>query len=158
MKILRATISKKVPLAIVILISAILSVACSYDSEKAILNGDVVNMHGPVYNFDRFETFLEQINTAKTATVRISNYTLEGNPTFYNVSFDGSSIDLEIDRSKDKSRGDAPAKMNTSCTDLAVEDGQQVVTYTLEGCDHDSSVEGFTLLSILKESESEHAH
>lgn len=25
--------------------------ACSYDSEKAVKNGDVINMNGPVYNF-----------------------------------------------------------------------------------------------------------
>ncbi|WP_342511515.1 DUF4362 domain-containing protein [Sporosarcina sp. FSL K6-1522] len=157
MKILR-TISNKTRLALVILIGVTLSAACSYDSEKAILNGDVVNMHGPVYNFDRFETFLEQIGMAETATVRITNYTLEGNPTFYNVSFDGSTIDLEIDRSKDKNKGNTPAKMNMSCTDLAIEDGQQVITYTLEGCDHNASSEGFTLLSVLKEIEHSDSH
>ena len=64
-----------------------LSSACSYDSEKAVLNGDVVNMHGPVYNYPVFESFLESMEMKEAATVRIANYTLEGDPTLYNLSF-----------------------------------------------------------------------
>ncbi len=132
--------------------------ACSYDSVKAVKNGDVINMNGPVYNFSRFELFLESIKTKKPASVRIANYTLEGDPTLYNLTYDGSSIDFEIDRSKNKNRGNNPAKSTTTCTELVTEDGQQVFTYTLGGCDSDSSDEGFTLLTVLKELEAEDAH
>lgn len=132
--------------------------ACSYDSETAVKNGDVINSNGPVYNFPRFELFLESIEANKPAAVRISNYTLEGDPTLYNLTFDGASIHLEIDRSKNNNRGDEPAKMNKTCQDLVMEDGQQVVTYKLKDCDQDSLVEDFILLTVLKEQEDEHAH
>ncbi|MFS0576802.1 DUF4362 domain-containing protein [Sporosarcina sp. 179-K 3D1 HS] len=132
--------------------------ACSYDSEKALKNGDVINMNGPVYNFIYFERFLESVEAKEAATVRIANYTPEGNPTLYNVTFDGSVFDFEIDRSKNKKRGDSPAKENMTCSELASEEGQQLFSYTLEGCQQDSTVESFTILSVLKEQEGEHEH
>ncbi len=79
--------TNKVYLLLLVLISIVLSSACSYDSEKAVLNGDVVNMHGPVYNYPVFESFLESMEMKEAATVRIANYTLEGDPTLYNLSF-----------------------------------------------------------------------
>ena len=132
--------------------------ACSYDSEKAVKNGDVINMNGPIFNFDRFDRFLDSVEAEKAATVRITNYTLEGNPTLYNLSFDGDLFELEIDRSKNKERGDAPAKVNMSCSELVKLEGQQLFIYTLEGCQQGSSVDSFTLLNIMKEQLDDHEH
>ncbi|WP_318614591.1 DUF4362 domain-containing protein [Sporosarcina sp. YIM B06819] len=132
--------------------------ACSYDSEKAVKNGDVINHNGPVYNFPRFELFLDRIEANKPATVRIANYTLEGDPTLYNLTFDGSSIDLEIDRSNNNNRGDEPAKVNRTCQDLVMEEGQQVVTYMLKGCDQGSFTDGFVVLTVLKDQEEHDEH
>lgn len=141
-----------------LLLGLCLLTACSYDSEKAVKNGDVINMNGPVFNFDRFEQFLESVEAEDAAAVRIANYTLDGNPTLYNLSFDGSVFDLEIDRSKNKERGDNPRKMNLSCTDLMSEEGQQLFIYTLEGCGQESDVDSFLLLNILKEQIEAHEH
>jgi len=113
-------------------------------------------MHGPVYNYPKFETFLESMERKEAAIVRIANYTLEGDPTIYNLSTEGTTIDLEIDRSKNKNRGNDPVKVNMSCTNLLEEEGQQLVIYTLKGCD--SSVESFTVLSVAKEHVEEHTH
>ncbi|MFJ7933853.1 DUF4362 domain-containing protein [Sporosarcina sp. NPDC096371] len=132
--------------------------ACSYDSEKAVKNGDVINNNGPVFNFSSFELFLEKIEGKKPASVRIANYTPEGDPTLYNLTFDGSSIDLEIDRSKNNNRGNEPAKDNMTCKDLVKEDGHQVLTYTLESCEKDSFAESYVLLTVLKDQEDDHDH
>jgi len=148
--------TNKVYLLLVLLISIGVSSACSYDSEKAVLNGDVVNMHGPVFNYPVFESFLDNMEKKEAATVRIANYTLEGGPTLYNLTSEGSTIDIEIDRSKNRSRGNDPVKVNMTCTDLVEEEGQQLFLYTLKGCD--SSVESFTVLSVAKEHVEEHTH
>lgn len=145
-------------LYLLLFLGTCLLTACSYESEKAVKNGDVINMNGPVYNFDRFQHFLESVEAEEAATVRITNYTLEGNPTLYNVSFDGSAYDLEIDRSKNKERGDNPRKMNMSCTELVAEEGQQLFMYTLEGCEQGDSDGSFSLLHILKAQIEEHEH
>jgi hypothetical protein len=150
------TVNNKVLLVLFVLISTSVSSACSYTSEKAVLNGDVVNMHGPVYNYPVFESFLESVEMKEAATVRIANYTLEGDPTLYNLSFDGSSLDLEIDRSKNKNTGNEPAKTNMTCSDLVEEDGQQLFVYTLKGCN--SPIESFTILNVAKEHVDEHDH
>ena len=145
----------KILLSLLVLLSMIICSACSYNSEKAVLNGDVVNMHGPVYNYPVFESFLENVKKKEAAVVRIANYTLEGDPTLYNLAFEGSSIDLEIDRSKNKNRENDPAKVNMTCTDLVAEEGQQLFVYTLKGCD--SPTESFTILSVAKEQD-DHDH
>ncbi len=146
----------KIHLSLLVLLAMTVSSACSYTSEKAVLNGDVVNMHGPIYNYPVFESFLESMEMKETAAVRIANYTLEGDPTLYKLSFHDSIIDLEIDRSKNKNRGDDPVKTNLTCTDIVEEEGQQLFVYTLKGCD--SSVESFTILSVAKEHVDEHIH
>ncbi|WP_203248786.1 DUF4362 domain-containing protein [Sporosarcina beigongshangi] len=140
------------------ILGIVLVSACSYDSEKAVKNGDVINMNGPVYNFPSFELFLDSVERDKPDSIRIANYTLEGEPTLYNLTFDGSSIDLEIDRSKNSNKGNDPAKFTMTCTDLITGNGQQVLTYTLEGCDQDLFIEGFMLLTVLKEQVDEHDH
>lgn len=141
---------------VLMLIGTCLLAACSYDSEKAMENGDVINMNGPVYNFERFEQFLGSVEAEDSATVRISNFTLEGNPTLYNLKYDGTRFDLEIDSSKNKNRGDNPAKVKMTCSDLVSEEGQQLFTYTLEGCQQGTTSDSFNLLNVLKEEEHDH--
>ncbi|MFC5602791.1 DUF4362 domain-containing protein [Sporosarcina koreensis] len=141
-----------------LLLGLSLLAGCSYDSEKAVKNGDVINMHGPVFNFDRFTQFLDRVEAKETASVRITNYTLDGNPTLYNLSFDGSVFDLEIDRSKNKDRGDSPRKLSMSCTELVADEGQQLFIYTLEGCEQGTAADSFLLLNILKEQIEDHEH
>ncbi|MCM3711998.1 DUF4362 domain-containing protein [Sporosarcina luteola] len=141
-----------------LLLGLFLIAGCSYDSEKAVKNGDVINMNGPIFNFDRFQDFLESVEEDEAASVRITNYTLEGSPTLYNLSFDGAEFNLEIDRSKNKERGDNPRKMSMSCTELISEEGQQLFSYTLEGCQQGALVDCFLLLNILKEQIEDHEH
>ena len=141
-----------------LLLGTCLLAACSYDSEKAVKNGDVINMNGPIFNFDRFQQFIESVEAEEAASVRIANFSLEGNPTLYNLSFDGSAYDLEIDRSKDKERGDIPRKRNMSCTELVAKEGQQLFMYTLEGCEQGDADRSFSLLHILKEQIEDHEH
>lgn len=141
---------------LLLFIGTCLLAACSYDSEKAVKNGDVINMNGPIFNFDRFEQFLDSVEEKASAAVRITNYSLEGNPTLYNLSYDGTEFELEIDRSKNKERGDNPAKVNLSCTEIVEKEGQQLFIYTLEGCQPES--DSFLLLNILKEQIEDHEH
>lgn len=146
----------KVLYILLLLIKSLLSIG-TYDSEKAVKNGDVINMHGPIYNFAGFEEFLERVEVGDKASVRITNYTLEGNPTLYNVNFDGSVYHLEVDQSKNKNRGDSPKKLRMSCDKLTREVGQQIYMYTLKECKQ-SATESFTLFNILKEQEDDHEH
>lgn len=139
-------------------LSTCLLAACSYDSEKALQNGDVINMHGPVYNATVFEEFLKSVKAKSAATVRIANYTPNGNPTLYDVSFDGTVFELKIDRSKNKERRDSPAIESVICTDIVTEEGQQLFSYTLEGCESGEDSDRFTLLNVLKDQDHDHNH
>ncbi|WP_339253671.1 DUF4362 domain-containing protein [Sporosarcina sp. FSL W8-0480] len=147
---------QKVTFILLLLMNNLLSVG-TYDSERAVKNGDVINMHGPIYNFARFEEFLESVEAGEKATVRITNYALDGNPILYNVNFNGSVFKLEVDQSKNKNRGDSPQKSRLSCEKLTREVGQQIYMYTLKECKQ-SATDNFTLLNILKEQEDDHEH
>jgi hypothetical protein len=138
-------------LILLVMLGTTIMTACSYTSEKALNNGDVINMNGPIFNFSVFESFLESFDSQQPATVRITNFTPEGTPTFFDLDYDGSLINLKVDKSNDKNRGQGPAKVNMTCTELTVEEGQQVITYSLEGCASDSSINSFELVSVTKE-------
>ncbi|MDN4608489.1 DUF4362 domain-containing protein [Sporosarcina highlanderae] len=147
---------QKIMYLLLMLMSSLLS-ADSYDSEKAVKNGDVINMHGPIYNFARFEEFLDVVKEGNIADVRITNYAIDGNPTLYNLTFDGTVFHLEIDQSKNKNRGDSPNNVRLSCNELVREVGQQLYIYTLKECQN-STTDSFNLLNILKEQEDNHEH
>ena len=67
-------------------------------------------------------------------------------------------FDLVIDRSKNKERGDKPAKESRTCSELVTTEGEQLFIYTLEGCQKGDSVDSVILLNIMKEQMVDHDH
>lgn len=74
----------------------------SYDSKKAIKRGDIVATPSKLTNFKRFEEFLLNISEKKEDRVRITSYTLEGDPIFKDLSFDGKEIHYKYDPTYDE--------------------------------------------------------
>ena len=58
-----------------------------YNSEEAIENGDVVNSHGEISNLDKFENFIKNVESGAKDEIRITMYTHEGDPIFYNLNY-----------------------------------------------------------------------
>lgn len=106
-----------------------------YHSEEAIENGDVVNLHGEISNLERFENFLGNIKSGSKDEIRITNYTIEGDPIFYHLNYDGNKIQYTYDNSQDEYAGSGQGIKSTSCSNIETKNIEQgVVEYHLSGC------------------------
>ena len=72
-----------------------------YKSETAVSNGDVVDIHGKVSNVDRFYAFLNNVEALKPDLIRITSYTIEGDPIIAVAYYDGKKIKYYSDNTRD---------------------------------------------------------
>ncbi|MEX1031380.1 MAG: DUF4362 domain-containing protein [Paenibacillaceae bacterium] len=79
--------------------------------------------------------------------IRIVNYTIEGDPIFNDLNYDGNSINLQIDNSNDKHRGNGSSKIKAKCNEIVTEE-EVSIYYTLENCDNDSPSKSIQILNV----------
>jgi len=72
-----------------------------YGADQAAANGDLVNAHGIVSNRDKWETFKSNVEAGIPAELQVVQYTIEGDPIFDNLSFDGKTIMHKHDTTHD---------------------------------------------------------
>ncbi|MCM3714598.1 DUF4362 domain-containing protein [Alkalihalobacillus oceani] len=124
-----------------LLVMTVTLAACSYDFEQGIENGDVINVHGDVYNVAVLQTFLTKVEGKTPDQVRIVEYTNEGDPLLYDLEYDGEKIKIEVDRSEDQYRGSGPVKAEMSCNGIIREErGNEEAFYLLRGCQSGTDV------------------
>ncbi|MFC3801150.1 DUF4362 domain-containing protein [Cohnella sp. GCM10012308] len=109
-----------------------------YEVEQAVENGDVVNVHGKMYNLDKWKLFLANLETGVANQVRITQYTIEGDPIFYELVYDGAEVlAYTYDNSRDGFGSDA-GRPSTICRGIAIEENKESGPhYKLTGCDAD---------------------
>lgn len=74
----------------------------SYDAEQAGANGDIViRRDGKTVNTDRWTDFRSAVDSGKKAYAQIVAYTIEGDPIFYDLDYDGSAIRFQYDSTHD---------------------------------------------------------
>ncbi|OWR32407.1 hypothetical protein CDO73_02020 [Saccharibacillus sp. O23] len=73
-----------------------------YDAEQAGENGDIViRPSGEQINEDRWTDFRSAVDSGKKAYAQIVAYTIEGDPIFYDLNYDGSVIRFQYDNTHD---------------------------------------------------------
>lgn len=55
----------------------VLEIPKNYEPDKAIENGDIVNVHGEVTNLGRLKSFIDNTKNGKEDVIRITSYTIE---------------------------------------------------------------------------------
>jgi hypothetical protein len=65
-------------------------------------NNEIINIHGNVKNLDRLDLFVENVATKKSDDIKITHYTIEGDPIYDEVTFDGKQLSITNDNSEDK--------------------------------------------------------
>lgn len=105
-----------------------------YDSEEAIENGDVVNLYGKISNLDKFENFIKNVENGAKDEIRITMYTLEGDPIFDNLSYDGNKIQYTHDNLQDGYAGSGKGIKSTSCSNIESRNTEDGVEYYLGEC------------------------
>ncbi len=103
----------------------------SYDSETAIRNGDVVNVHGQTYNVEQLDAFIDIVKSGHNAKVQITEYTIEGDPIIQILEYDGKVIHYTYDDSRDKFGGSDKGKKQSEMVDILKEENQDTVTWYL---------------------------
>jgi hypothetical protein len=132
-------------------ISGFSKVSKPYHSENAIQNGDVVNIHGKYANMDKWNKFIKNVESNKPDKVRITQYSIEGDPIFYELVYDGNIIQYTFDNSMD-AFGTDMGRPSTSCMGIGkkkLEQGQE--GYVLLECNDSKTRDTFWFNSDFNE-------
>lgn len=105
-----------------------------YNSKAAIENDDIVNIHGKITNLERFYNFIKNVDSRTKDKIRITMYTVEGDPIFLNLNFDGKQIQYTFDDSQDGFAGPDKGIKSSTCSDLEINNSENGVEYFLSGC------------------------
>ncbi|WZX99124.1 DUF4362 domain-containing protein [Bacillus sp. FSL W7-1360] len=126
---------------IFVMLMTISMIGCSpkeaYDKEAAVDRGDVVvdYFQDRVYNFETFERFIQSISSGKEDAIRLTSYTLEGDPIFQDVQFDGKGINYSYNNSYDQFGGDDRGIETDVCEGIIKEENEKgEADYLLTGC------------------------
>lgn len=123
---------------VVLLITSIFLSACS-KPDFELKESDVVDGN----NFKNFTDFLEHVNEKEEDDIRIINYTNEGDPLIWNLSFDGKIISAEYDMSYDK-WGSGKIHYN-KCESILEEKKENYTEYKLTGCKNEKLIKSLLI-------------
>lgn len=108
-----------------------------YTFEQAKQNGDVVNLHGQVTNQERWEQFMDQVHARQQDQVRVTIYTIEGDPIIYELNYDGTAIQYSYDNTRDAYAGKGRI-VNNACQGIGTMKAEQGGEfYILTGCENE---------------------
>ncbi|MCD7035242.1 DUF4362 domain-containing protein [Metabacillus sp. GX 13764] len=119
---------------ILILCSLLLLAACStkYSSDEAIKKGDVVLLVRKVENLDKFQDFLKNLSTKRKSKIRITAYTIEGDPIYTDLEYNGKDLLVSYDNTNDAYGGGV--KETVQCSSLQEKKTDKETEYHVAGC------------------------
>jgi len=104
-----------------------------YTPEMAQKNGDIVGVHGKVYNIEKLDEFIKKYKEKKvsaTDMVRITSYTIEGDAVVYDLIISGKDIKLIFDNRRDEwSAPEHRKKFQYNIVDIFTESKDEGVEY-----------------------------
>lgn len=118
---------KRFLLIMILLLIVINTIGCSneaYSYEEAIKRGDIV-YRVRVDNLERFEKFLDNLSNKKEDAIRVTGYTIEGDPIFQDLQFDGKRIQYTHDNSNDAYAGNGKGIEKDVCTEIIKKENEQ---------------------------------
>nr|WP_246364117.1 DUF4362 domain-containing protein [Halobacillus locisalis] len=119
-----------------------------YPPQQATENGDVVvNNEGETVNYKRFDAFLTSVLTGENDEIRVTKYTIEGAPIFYNLQFNGEDILYTFDNTEDGYAGSGRGKRKTRCSEINQINVGERIEYRLRVCDSNEIAWTFHLSS-----------
>lgn len=107
-----------------------------YTSEIAERNGDVAGLPGRFKNLEKWYKFIEQTDqkSGQQAEIQLTQYTIEGEPIFSNLWYDGKLIHFVFDATWNTYG--STIKATAACKRIKPADTPEGTLYTLSGCDH----------------------
>lgn len=93
---------------------------------------EAVETHGRLENFQRLDQFVDNVQNQKKDKVRLTRYTIEGDPIYYDLGYDGTNLTSTYDTTKDKY---GQGEITTSdCEGIEKQESETETKYILLGC------------------------
>jgi hypothetical protein len=103
-----------------------------YSPELAEGNKDVVNLHGKWSNENVWNDFVDNVKKGTSDGIHITSYTIEGDPIFQDLIFNGRSIEYTFDNTHDAYG--SPMKLSSFCNAIVTSKTDNGTEYRLSGC------------------------
>ena len=103
----------------------------SEEIEKPTKN-EVIESHGGLENLERLDLFVKNTQSGNKDKVRLTRYTIEGDPIFQDLEYDGSQLAIKIDTTKDKfGQGEIRTYV---CKGIQKQESNTETKYIIEEC------------------------
>ncbi|WP_407270443.1 DUF4362 domain-containing protein [Radiobacillus sp. PE A8.2] len=112
---------------------------------RGVKDVDVLNSHGSVEGLNRLSQFYTDVQEGVTSDLRIVHYTIEGDPMVTDLAYDGESLEITDDTTRDN-YGEGSIR-SISCGDLKKEINPTNTSYIAIDCDN-ARYELFNILEI----------
>lgn len=106
----------------------------------------VIDQHGQLENLNLFYQFIKDVEDNEQTSLKVTRYTIEGAPIYWDVEYNGEHFNIEIDNRED-AWGSKNIE-NYQCDILIEDETGSLTDYNFKSCN-----EGFeiNLLSVIKE-------
>jgi hypothetical protein len=104
-----------------------------YSYQQALKNGDVVIGTPGEFNLNKIDQFISDFSKKNRTSLRVTNYTQEGDPIISEISFTGDNISYSYDNTRDKHNSNKVNK-KTTCINIKKIKNKEGTIYLLEGC------------------------
>jgi hypothetical protein len=120
-------------ITVLVLLITVLIAGCKDNvPEYKSSSEDVVNRYVEVENIKRLQQFYDNVKNGKKDTIRVVNYTIEGDPLLHDLEYDGEVIKSTFDTRRDKF-GEGSISYGT-CTSIVIAETTEKKEYLLDGC------------------------
>jgi hypothetical protein len=92
----------------------------------------IINMHGQVKNLPRMDQFVENVNSKTSDDIKITHYTIEGDPIYDEIKYDGKQLTITNDNTEDKFG--SPKITTFTCKDITRNVTDTKLEYLLLEC------------------------
>jgi hypothetical protein len=93
---------------------------------------EVVEVHGRLENIKRLDLFVKNMNSGKKDKVRLIRFTIEGDPIYYDLTYDGSKFTIKRDTREDQY---GQGEVNTYlCKSIQKQESNTSMKYIVEEC------------------------
>lgn len=104
---------------------------------------EIIDKHGQVENRERLNEFVEMVRLNQKDKVRLTRYTIEGDPIYHDLDFDGGKLTLTIDTTEDQyGQGNVTTY---ECKGITLSESDTETKYLLEGCANGQTGELLTI-------------
>lgn len=106
---------------------------------QSVKDSDIVFEQGEITsNLDKLEGFIVNVKNEKADKIRIVRRTIEADPIFDTLDYNGVKIKYTYDNSKDKFGGSDKGTESGTCVKLDSEKNEQRIRYYLTECSSDN--------------------